>query len=260
MTVTRVTVDLGNTLLKVRAWHAGAQRVRSAELAGDPERLAERLASWLAGLGEPFEAALASVAGADLEARVVRVLANEAEVAHVAPDPGLENRCRIPEHVGRDRLWAARGALTLVGESCLVLDAGTALTVDAVQREAGAEAFLGGAIAPGPELGARALAEWAARLPKVEPRPGVPALGRDTEEAIRSGVGVGFRGAAAELARCVGEEAGFEDPPVVVTGGARAFLLAPASLAPAPSFAREPVESEDLVHLGLLARGFEGGA
>ena len=258
MTVTHVTVDLGNTLLKVRGWHRsadGCQRLRSADLGGGPEHLAERLAAWLAGLGEPFAAALASVAGSEVETRIAEVLVRAAEVAHVNPDPGLENRCRVPELVGRDRLWAARGALSLVGESCLVLDAGTALTVDAVQCLESGDAFLGGAIAPGPDLGARALAEWAARLPRVDPRPGVPALGRDTEEAIRAGVGVGFRGAAAELARRVAQEAGLDDPALVVTGGARAFLLTPE-----PLFARDPVENEDLVHLGLLTCGFEGAA
>jgi len=260
----RITVDLGNSSLKVRAWRTdpsrtgpGAfERLRGVELTADAARLGERLggclSEWRSDLDESLESALASVGGVGLEAQVGEALARFTDVAHLVPDPGLENRCRVPELVGRDRLWAARGALFLADSACLVVDAGTALTVDAVDRSAAGDVFLGGAIAPGPDLGARALAEWAARLPRVEPRPGVPALGRDTQEAIRAGLAIGFRGAARELTVRVAEEAGLERPRLVVTGGARRFLLLPTSI-----FDVEHLESEDLVHLGLLAAGFE---
>ena len=62
-------------------------------------------------------------------------------------------------------------------------------------------------------------------------------------------------GGARELVRRIAEEGELEDPALVVTGGARALLLEPD-----PAFDRTPIVSEDLVHLGLYASGFEDRA
>ena len=162
------------------------------------------------------------------------------------PDHGLALAVREPETVGADRFFAARGAVECVGRACLVLDAGTALTVDAVSADPWT--FEGGAIAPGPALLAKALATGGARLPEVGARPGSRALGRDTAEALEAGVVVGFRGAARELVRGVGDESGVGARTLVLTGGARAFLLDPLLFDPA-----DVHEIDELVHVGLHA-------
>ena len=265
MAVTRVTVDLGNSRLKLRAWRFPLDgrppaRVRAVDLHGDADHVAARVEAWLREITGPVHAAMASVASQARETRIRTALEAACDVVYSAPDPGLEIRCLAPELVGRDRLWAARGALSITHGACIVIDAGTALTVDAVRPAdsmdpgdgASSGVFLGGAIAPGPDLSAAALADGAARLPLVDVRPGVPALGVDTESAIRSGVAHGLRGAARELARRIAEEVEFEHPALVVTGGARELLLVPD-----PAFDRVPIVSEDLVHLGLYASGFE---
>ena len=252
---TWITVDLGNSRAKLRAWRpAGGLRSRpldAAELDGS-RRLAERIAGWLRRQPRPALAVLSSVAAADVEERVAGVLAGASERLLVGPPPGLEVLCRVPAEVGRDRLYAARGALVVLARSAVVVDAGTALTVDAVlHREGGAGIFLGGAIAPGPSLLASALAAGAARLPRVEPEPGAEALGRDTRAAIRAGIAVGFRGAARALVEGVSREADLEDAPVVLAGGAREFLLRP------PFTARSLVDLPEVVHLGMLAAGLD---
>ena len=107
-------------------------------------------------------------------------------------------------------------------------------------------------------LSARALHEHTARLPEVEPRAGVPALGRSTEAAIQAGVVVGLRGAAGALVEAIASEAAFVVPksvPVAVTGGARHLLLEPE-----PFTTRTCVELRDLVHLGLLFAAREAAA
>jgi type III pantothenate kinase len=266
--LTRLTVDLGNSLCKLRAWRLPDAPSELPELIGRidldtcAETLEEAVRAWVTGLtrdaGEVARAAICSVAAAERTARtaeaLIGALGARVPVA-VSLDSGLENRCRTPETVGPDRLFAARGALSLVRRACLVVDAGTAVTVDVVlDRGAGssAGAFLGGAIAPGPELLARSLAEGTAHLPRVEPAVGSPALGRDTNDALLAGVGVGFRGAVRELALRIASEAevfaGGSPPTVVLTGGARAHLLEPESV-----FAGEVVVHGHLVHLGLLA-------
>ena len=256
MTASAVTADLGNSRLKLRAWRLGdgpAVRVGALDLAGGADALTSGAAGWLREHADGASGALSSVAAPELEARMAEALEAACGSFLRAPAPGLELRVREPDQVGRDRLFAARGALAELGASCLVVDAGTALTVDAVLAlpepdDGRSGAFLGGAIAPGPRLQAEALARGAARLPRVEPRPGAAALGRGTAEAILAGVVVGFRGAARELVRRITVEAELPaDVPIVLTGGARAVLLEPEP------FVRDPLVREDLVHLGLLA-------
>jgi pantothenate kinase type III len=255
-----VTLDLGNSGLKLRSWseREGSQARFALQLGIDVpiERLREPGAAQRAELREELarlagqRAGLSSVASAEVTRDLVELAQSAGLQLEPELDCGLANLTHTPQSVGKDRLFAARGAVELVGSSCLVLDAGTALTIDAVVVPHGAVAqpqFLGGAIAPGPRLAARALHTLTARLPDVEPRPGVPALGRDTHEALRAGVVHGFRGAATELALRVAAEAGLERAPAVLTGGAARFLLEPRPiLAP---LLHEP----ELVHLGLLA-------
>jgi type III pantothenate kinase len=244
-----LTLDLGNSRLKARLWRraaGGCECVARFDDADDEPALAE-FARWLA-LQQAELAALASVASPERTERVRRAAAGRVGRLLVAPDSGLENRCREPERVGQDRLYAAAGAAALLGRSCLVVDAGTALTVDALLVSGATRAFLGGAIAPGPALLATALASGTARLPRIEPRPGAHALGTDTETAIQAGVAVGFRGAAAGLVEEVAREAGLSDAPVALTGGAHEFLLRPRPFSP-----RALVLEPELVHRGLLA-------
>jgi pantothenate kinase type III len=245
----RFTLDLGNSRWKLRGWaDVEGEAVVRLDLVGAADGRLSELERFLAvETGARTSFAVSSVIAPELESEVEACLARHGEVLEV--EPGLENRCREPERVGRDRLYAARAALDLARASCIVVDAGTALTVDAVLARPGRSGvFLGGAIAPGPELLARSLAAGTARLAGIEPEPGVSFLGRSSGEAICSGIVHGFRGAARELARGVAAESGLAAAPVVVTGGAARFLLDPPGLFGAP-----PLVHDDLVHLGLLA-------
>ena len=96
-----------------------------------------------------------------------------------------------PNTLGADRVAAAVGATTLFpGQDCVVLDLGTCLTADLVDRDA---VFQGGLISPGLRMRLRAMHEQTARLPFVDV-PGDlgnswPALtGRNTQHAMQSGV------------------------------------------------------------------------
>ncbi len=259
-----LTADLGNSRLKLCVWETASDEVVArATLDAQGRDEIERAVGEFAREHAPIDAAaLSSVAAADLDASVMDALRLAGiERVLVAPDCGLDIDVREPARVGRDRLYAARGSLAHTGASeheLIVVDAGTALTVDAVLSQDSARArassnaracFLGGAIAPGPTLLARALAEHTARLPRIEPRVDAVPLGRDTESAVQSGVVVGFRGAAIELARRIAHTAEFRAPVVVVTGGAAAFL---ADLFRGPEFARV-VHDPDLVQRGLCA-------
>jgi len=128
---------------------------------------------------------------------------------------------RQPQKVGTDRLLCALGAREIAGAPCIVVGAGTAITVDLVDAEG---RFAGGAIAPGFGLAARALHEGTSLLPLVEPGVAVRAAGRDTEEAIRSGIYHFCRGGVRELIARLAAESGGRAA-VVVTGGDAGLLL-----------------------------------
>jgi type III pantothenate kinase len=247
-----LTVDLGNTRCKLRLWSPAGELARAADLDAPrtaAEEFALRCAAWLRAGPTPAAGAWCAVGAAELERALVERLGPlVAEGRLRAPDAGLELDVEAPHSLGRDRIFAARGAFAHGGTGALIVDAGTALTVDALDLRGGRARFRGGAISAGPALLARALAEHAARLPHVEPRSGVAALGRDTRAALEAGVAVGFRGAARALVEGLALECGLERAPVYLTGGARAFLLEPR-----PFVERELVVVPDLVHLGLLA-------
>ncbi len=253
-----LTVDVGNSAVKLRVWSTPADGaptcVLRAEIKGDSHE-AFPATEFFRSAGALELAAISSVASAEITSHWCEHIERATGVrAFLDLDAGLDNRTYEPRRVGRDRLFAARGALEWIGESAVVIDVGTALTVDALLADGAPPqasgwkrgAFLGGAIAPGPTMLAHSLGHGAARLFEVVPQPDPPALGRDTAAALRSGIGVGLRGAVRELAREVAREAGLVDPPIALTGGARAFARSAFS-------ARRVFESEDLVHLGLCA-------
>lgn len=96
--------------------------------------------------------------------------------------------------LGADRLAAIAGAFSQVPDaSFLVIDAGTALTIDAFQQEKG---YSGGIISPGMQMRFQALHRSTANLPLVEPQPMKSYLGTSTAGAIRTGV---MRGMIGEM-------------------------------------------------------------
>jgi type III pantothenate kinase len=248
---TWLTVDLGNSRCKACIWEeAPALRVVESAAFEAQAGLCAVLAQWLAGRGSPRAIFLSSVGSLALEAELVDCLASAGRLLD-PPECGLENRCENPHAVGFDRLFAARGAHAILASAAVVVDAGTALTVDALQVEEGRPVFLGGAIAPGPRLLALALGSGTTNLPEVEARPTLAGLGRSTREAIQIGIARGFAGAALELVESVGRQAGISESPVVLTGGALPFLRERLA-------SRGPVRVvEHLTHAGLVVAGRE---
>jgi len=243
MTAPLLTVDLGNTHCKLCLWDRDTP-VRVGVVRAD-SGCVDGVRRWLALSPTPAAAALAAVGDRELERELVALIGSLTDGPVVAPpEHGLELDVRSPETVGLDRLFAARGALQLAGRAVIVVDAGTALTVDVAHPGR----FLGGAIAPGPTLLAEALSRGGARLPTIEPQPGAAALGKDTPSALAAGVTVGFEGAARHLVERIAQESGDADAPIVLTGGARVFIERALGW-----LDHELIVDEHLVQRGLFA-------
>ena len=127
-----------------------------------------------------------------------------------------------PSSVGADRIANAWAARELYGTPAIVVDLGTATTLDCVSK---AGAYVGGAIAPGVVTASEELFRRAARLARVDLRRPERALGRTTEECLRIGVLWGHAGLVDTLVRRVRAELGGH-PKVIATGGL-ATVLAP---------------------------------
>ena len=121
-----------------------------------------------------------------------------------------------PETVGPDRLANAIAARHLGPPPVVVVDFGTAVTFDIVDR---AGRYVGGIIAPGLAAMTDYLHEKTALLPRIRIRDVRSAIGRSTEEAMLIGAVHGYRGLVRELIHSLRTELGAPDLPVVATGG-----------------------------------------
>lgn len=127
-----------------------------------------------------------------------------------------------PETIGADRIADAVGALERYGAPVIVMDFGTALTAAVITKDC---VWRGGVIAPGFPLMRDYLFERTAKLPRMKLGSGkAPKIGRSTEEAMRFGALVGYRGMVREIVATLKNN--FKtDFKLVATGGFARWVL-----------------------------------
>ncbi len=132
----------------------------------------------------------------------------------------IRNSYGSKETLGYDRIAAAvEASARFPGQEILIIDTGTAITIDFVGSE---NEFLGGNISPGLLMRFRSLHEFTGRLPLVEPAAQDALLGTDTEHAIRAGV---QKGIIFELDGYINEQKKrYPRLKVLMTGGDAVFF------------------------------------
>jgi type III pantothenate kinase len=130
-------------------------------------------------------------------------------------DLPIKVRTKTPAETGIDRTLNMAAAFEQMGKGCVVVDAGTAITIDCC-NDAGE--FLGGSISPGVGMQLDALHDKTARLPRVNFAKPAGTFGDNTEQAILQGVYHGIRGLVKELAENYATELGYW-PDIIATGG-----------------------------------------
>ncbi len=162
--------------------------------------------------------------------------------AEAAIRAGLRIKYHPRKNLGADRIAAALGAMQLApGRDRIVVDAGTAVTVDAVSKD---NVFQGGFIFPGLDLSAKALSAGTALLPLVKPKAGAGRIGRSTATSIELGIANMVRGGVLECIRQLEKQLRLKKPTVLMTGGAIRQLFK-------PSDNRSYIFEADLVFRGL---------
>ena len=214
-----LAMDVGNSTVKaaVRSeigWDV-VLRVPTRPVEGLAERLA---AAWVA---DAADRCVVSSVCPQADGAVTAVLPDAEFFGRQLPVP-MPAKVAEPDAVGVDRLLLALGALEAVGAPCVVVSAGTAVTVDLVDADG---AFAGGAIAPGLGLSARALHTETALLPAVEPAVPDEVPGQDTPQALLGGIYWSCAGGVLELARRYCALPGCEAATVVCTGSDAPLLL-----------------------------------
>jgi type III pantothenate kinase len=139
-------------------------------------------------------------------------------------EPGVRTGMPIlydnPKEVGADRIANAVGAYDIYGGPAIVVDFGTATTVEAIS---GKGEYLGGAIFPGVEISLDALFARAAGLRRVELAAPKHVIGKSTVESIQSGAIYGFAGEVDGLVDRFTAELGACS--VIATGGLAVTIL-----------------------------------
>lgn len=178
-----LTVDIGNTRTKAAVFEQGKLVGKRLVQAGGPAAVDELLAHWPA-----VERAIVCATGGGAEPWLRRLRERGVDCLEFTPATPvpLRNAYDTPATLGADRLAAAVGAsLLAAGRDALVVDFGTAITVDYVSGDG---TFRGGAISPGMEMRFRALNHYTARLPLCGPTDEERLYGTTTASCIEQGV------------------------------------------------------------------------
>lgn len=180
--------------------------------------------------GWEFEKVMLASVVPSTAAKLTRYLLPLGVVEHLrAAEPGLPVDFAAYSGLatlGADRVAnAVAGAAVFVGQPVIVIDAGTATTLDIVlpATSGGRPRYIGGCIAPGIGTMAQSLHSQTASLPEITLRVPERAVGRDTVEAMQSGCVLGYRGLLRELISAAETECGCRFKPAV-TGGDAALM------------------------------------
>lgn len=238
-----LTIDAGNTHT-VLGLFDGEELVEHWRISTEARRTADEIAVLLHGLmgvhpllGEHLGEGIDGIAICSTVPAVLHELREVTrryygDVPAVLVEPGIKTGVPVltdnPKEVGADRVINTLAGIHLYGGPCIVVDFGTATTFDAVSVRG---EYLGGAIAPGIEISVDALGMRGAQLRKVELVRPRSVIGKNTVEAMQSGILYGFAGQvdgivsrmSAELAQKSG------DVTVIATGGLAPLVLGESS-------------------------------
>ena len=222
-----LAINANNTNVKF-AIYDGQSVVGQWRIATDPARTADEYAVWLTHL-----MALKKLTPKDVSDAVVAIVVPQAlyeikvlcrtyfdcdpwVIGEGGTDLGIAVLIDRPEEAGADRLVNAVAGHALYGGPLIVVDFGTGTTFDIVDENG---SYIGGVIAPGINLSVEALHIAAAKLPRIAIERPANVIGKNTVEAMQSGVYWGYVGLIEGLIQRIRSEHKRADMKVLITGG-----------------------------------------
>jgi type III pantothenate kinase len=220
MDINLLVVSIGNTRLASGAFVAGEFQGATRASLGDrkacEEAIGQAWAKLAAGDGRAVAAASVNPKFNSLVDELVDRVARRS-VEWVGPDIELpiDVHTQNPQQTGVDRVLNVAAAYEQMEQACIVVDAGTAITVDACNDNGN---FIGGAIIPGIAMMIDALANGTAGIGKATFSVPAGALGDSTDSAVSHGVFYAIRGLVKEIAENYASQLG-RWPEIIATGG-----------------------------------------
>lgn len=231
-----LAIDVGNTNIVIGVFR-GETLVHSWRLMTIRERTSDELGILVTDLCDRYEIRKSDIAGivigsvvpqltGTLVAMVTEFFGRVPLLFEPAANTIMPVLIDNPAEVGADRVVNGIAAFEKYGKGLpiVVVDFGTATTFDAVSAKG---EYLGGIICPGPQISADALAQRAARLPRIDVRKPARVIGTNTVAAMQSGLFWGYVDMVEGLLRRMRAELG--GAAVVVATGGLASIVAPES-------------------------------
>lgn len=214
----QLCIDIGNTMTKTALFSGQDLICKSSSPRIDPAEIRQIKTKW----PEIEEAILCSVRPENRE--LINYLKNNFRYLLVFDQETalpFVNLYKTKNTLGKDRLAAVAGANNnFPGRNVLVVDAGTAITYDLIDKSG---RYLGGNISPGLTLRFKALHEFTGKLPLVKPRQEFRLLSDKTEDAIAGGVQSGI---LFEMEGYIGSlKKKYRDLIVIFTGGDAKYFV-----------------------------------
>lgn len=139
--------------------------------------------------------------------------------------PGIKTGIKInienPKELGADRIVNALAGIEIYGTPLIIVDFGTATTFDYIDEMG---IYQGGAIAPGINISTEALYQKAAKLPRVDLEKTNNVIGKNTINAMQSGIIFGFVGQVDSITERIIQQSN-KKPKVVATGGLASLIV-----------------------------------
>ena len=245
-----LAIDVGNSNTSVGLFDKNKSLRFLASLDTDSRKTADQISIDLMNLFTLYHFNYTDVTGAILcsvvpplnfmmEKALTRLLGKPPMVVGPGLKTGLNIHVDVPSQVGSDRIVIAVAALAEYKAPLLLMDLGTATTIEAVEPD---NVYLGGVIIPGVRVSLDALTSRAAQLPGISLDQPKQVIGKNTVDCMRSGMMYGTAAMIDGLVDRMEEELGHRCT-LIATGGLAQFIT--------PLCKREIILEKDLLLKGL---------
>ena len=244
-----LAIDIGNTNL-VMGCFRDDKILFKARIATDPIRTSDQYGVEIKNMLEAYgvkrsdidDCIISSVVPPvfnSVRTGVIKIIGKQPMVVGPGLKTGLNIHVDVPSQVGSDRIVIAVAALAEYKAPLLLMDLGTATTIEAVEPD---NVYLGGVIIPGVRVSLDALTSRAAQLPGISLDRPKQVIGKNTVDCMRSGMMYGTAAMIDGLVERMEEELGHRCT-LIATGGLAQFI--------APLCKREIILDKDLLLKGL---------
>ncbi len=225
-----LAIDIGNTNIVIGCLQDD-QIVFKARIATDRIKTSDQYGVEIKNMLEAFDIRISDIEDCiissvvppvfnSVRTGVMKVIGKQPMVVGPGLKTGLNIHMDVPSQVGSDRIVIAVAALAEYQAPLILMDMGTATTIEVVEPE---NLYMGGVIFPGVMVSLDALTSRAAQLPGISLDKPKSVIGKNTVDCMRSGMMYGTAAMIDGLIDRIGEELGHGST-IIATGGLAQFI------------------------------------